>query len=206
MCPVIKTATVGLIILAAGASTRMGKPKQLLPLAGQSLIQHSVQTGLTSRCFPVVVVLGANASLVGVDIKDLPVFIAKNVDWAEGMASSIRTGVEMVLSVNEQAEAIIIMLCDQPYVKATLLNQLIDTFHQIQKPIITCSYGDTLGVPALFEKKYFFHLQSLTGQEGARKIITRHISEVHPIAFPLGAIDIDTPEDYLKLSMSADSD
>lgn len=200
MCPLNKPATIGLIILAAGASTRMGKPKQLLPFQGQSLIQYSTQIGLTSRCFPVVVVLGANASLIKLDIKDLPVFITENTKWMHGMASSIHSGLEMLLSINPNVEAAIIMLCDQPFVKATLLNQLIDTYHQSQKPIIACSYEGTLGVPTLFDKSYFAQLQALKGQEGARKIIASHSSLVEKISFPQGSVDIDTPEDYLSLS------
>jgi molybdenum cofactor cytidylyltransferase len=179
----------------------MGKPKQLLPLGGQSLIGHCVQTGLTSRCFPVVVVLGANAPLISLDIKDLPVFIAQNPNWEEGMASSIRTGVEMLLSVNSHAEATIVMLCDQPFVQPTLLNELIDTYHQTQKPIVSCSYGGILGVPALFSKYFFSHLQALQGQEGARKIIAGHQDLVQSLDFPLGSVDIDTPEDYLTLQL-----
>lgn len=205
MCPLNMKSSVGLIILAAGESSRMGKPKQLLPFSGHSLIQHMVQSGLTSRCFPVVVVLGANAALIKLDISDLPVFIAENTQWEEGMASSIRIGMDMLLSVNSSVEGVIIMLCDQPYVKATLLNHFIEEYQLTHKSLIASSYAGTLGVPALFCKSLFPILMQLKGQEGARKIIA-HVTEVHSISFPEGEIDIDTPEDYLNLSINSPSD
>jgi molybdenum cofactor cytidylyltransferase len=199
MCAVNKKSAVGLIILAAGESSRMGSPKQLLPIQGKTLIQYMVQSGLRSLCFPVVVVLGANASLIKLDIADLPVFIAENPDWEEGIGSSIRTGMKILLSVNAEVEAVIIMLCDQPFVKATLLNQFIAEYQQTQKPLIASSYADTLGVPALFNRTFFSQLQNLKGQEGARKLLASQ-SQAHTISFPEGKIDLDTPEDYLSLS------
>lgn len=205
MCPLTKKSSIGLIILAAGESSRMGKPKQLLPFSGHSLIQYMVESGLTSRCFPVIVVLGANAALIKLEIAELPVFVTENPQWAEGMGSSIRAGMEMLLTVNPHVEGVLIMLCDQPYVKATLLNHFIEEYQTTQKPLIASSYEGTLGVPALFHKMYFPRLQQLKGQEGARKIIAS-ASEVHTISFPEGKVDIDTPEDYLNLSADSQPD
>jgi molybdenum cofactor cytidylyltransferase len=202
MCPVNKKSSVGLIILAAGESSRMGKPKQLLPFQGQSLIQYMVQSGLTSRCFPVVVVLGANAPLIKLEISDLPLFITENVHWQEGMGTSIRAGMDMLLSVYAEVEAVIIMLCDQPFVKATLLNRFVEEYQHTHTPLIASSYANTLGVPALFDRSLFPLLQNLRGQEGARKLIM-HQSGVHSISFPEGQIDIDTPEDYLTFTTNS---
>jgi molybdenum cofactor cytidylyltransferase len=201
MCPVTKKASVGLIILAAGESSRMGKPKQLLPYQGQSLIQYMVQNGLRSLCFPVVVVLGANAPLIKQEINDLPVFVSENPDWKEGMGSSIRVGMEMLLSVLPDVEAVIIMLCDQPFVKTTLLNLFIEQYQTTRVPVISAEYAGTMGVPALFDHTLFIHLQSLHGHEGARNIISGS-QDVHAIPFPEGKIDIDTPEDYLNLTFN----
>jgi molybdenum cofactor cytidylyltransferase len=201
MRPVSKQPSVGLIILAAGESSRMGKPKQLLPFQGQSLIQYMVQNGLTSRCFPVVVVLGSNAPLIKLEIKDFPVFVAENPHWEKGMGCSISAGMKMVRSVLSHVEAVIVMLCDQPYVKATLLNEFIEKYQQTRAPLIASEYGGTLGVPALFDFTYFDQLCNLQGHEGARKILAKE-QNVLTIPFPHGEIDLDTPEDYLKLSMS----
>lgn len=191
--------TIGLILLAAGASTRMGSPKQLLEFEGQSLIRYATQNALRSRCFPVVVVVGANKELIKLELSDLPVFIADNSEWEEGMGSSISKGLEMLLSVHPHVKAAVIMLCDQPFVKTTLINQLIDEFEQKNTPLIVCSYGGSLGVPALFSADYFTALSTLQGNEGAKKLILTHQNQTVAIPFPEGKIDIDTPEDYLGL-------
>jgi molybdenum cofactor cytidylyltransferase len=192
-------STVGIIILAAGASTRMGSPKQLLQFAGKSLIRHSVQIALASKCFPVVVVLGANKELIKLELEDLPVFVAENPEWEQGMASSIRCGLEMLTSVFPGAKATIVMLCDQPFVNTLFINNLVDTFEKEPDHIVASYYGNDFGVPAAFPKKFFNELLSLQGNAGAKKLIQQHKAEVVPVVFPEGLVDIDTPEDYLGL-------
>lgn len=196
-----KKATVGIIVLAAGESTRMGVPKQLLPYQGKSLIRHCVQNALGSRGFPVVVVVGANSELIKRELAGLPVYVANNPHWEEGMASSIRCGLEMMLSVHTSIKGVVIMLCDQPFVNSTYINKLIDEFEEQQNPIVASYYGNSLGVPALFSRSLFKELSLLTGNEGAKKLIQiyKSESEVLPVPFPEGIVDIDTPEDYLGL-------
>lgn len=191
--------TIGIILLAAGASTRMGSPKQLLEFEGQSLIRYATQNALRSRCFPVVVVVGANKELIKLELSELPVFIAENPDWEEGMGLSISKGLEMLLSVHPHVKATVIMVCDQPFVKTTLINQLVEEFEQKNRPLIACSYGGSLGVPALFSSSFFPDLSALHGNEGAKKLIFTHQDQAVTIPFPEGNIDIDTPEDYLGL-------
>lgn len=187
------------MVLAAGASTRMGSPKQLLPYEGKSLIRHCVQNALASRSFPVVVVLGANKDLIKLELEDMPVFIAENPDWEEGMASSIRCGMEMLLTVHPGINGVIVMLCDQPFVNALFINQLLETFEKEPHPVIASFYGNEFGVPALFHRDLFYNLSALQGNGGAKKLIMQHKGDVVPVAFPEGLIDIDTPEDYLGL-------
>jgi molybdenum cofactor cytidylyltransferase len=192
-------STIGLIILAAGASTRMGSPKQLLPFSGKSLIRHSVQQALASKCFPVVVVLGANKDLIKLELDDLPVFVAENPDWKQGMASSIRAGLDMLRTVFPGVNAAIVMLCDQPFVNTLVINTLVDTFEKEPGSIVASYYGNDFGVPAVFPKKLFEDLSALEGNAGAKKLIQQHKEEVIPFVFPEGLVDIDTPEDYLGL-------
>jgi len=184
-----------LIILAAGGSSRLGQPKQNLLFNGQTLLQHAVLSGKRSKCEPIVVVLGANAE----KIKPISgTIILYNKDWEEGMASSIRTAIKEIqqdLSVDE----VIIMLCDQPFVSAALLDNLIDKQIETDKPIVACAYKNTIGVPVLFKRMLFAELLSLQGQEGAKKILKDHNSSTAVIAFEQGSIDIDTPEDYKQL-------
>jgi molybdenum cofactor cytidylyltransferase len=188
----------GLIILAAGESSRMGQPKQKLQYKGKSLLQNAIDSALTSACELVVVVLGSHMDDILPEIKNEPVTIIQNQQWQEGMASSIRVGITE-LEKNTSIDSVIIMLCDQPFVDAALLNNLVQKKQENEKGIIASSYKNTLGVPVLFSRNYFPHLLLLQGQEGAKKIISRFEYDVSTIPFVTGAIDIDTPEDYESL-------
>jgi molybdenum cofactor cytidylyltransferase len=188
----------GIIILAAGNSARMGQAKQQLAYQGKTLLQHAVHTALASVCKPVVVVLGASADDIINDIKDEPVTIIQNPQWQEGMASSIRAGVA-ALEKNTEITAAIIMLCDQPFVDADLINSIVDLHASSRKGMVACAYNNTLGVPALFSRDYFAQLLNLQGHDGAKKILTSQKHNTAVIPFALGEIDIDTPTDYDKL-------
>ncbi|MDN5287013.1 MAG: nucleotidyltransferase family protein [Mucilaginibacter sp.] len=190
----------GLIILAAGSSSRLGSPKQNLLYQGQTLLQRAIQTALTSVCHEkVVVVLGANEGVIRPSISDQLVYITYNPDWQEGMASSIRLGITELLRIEPNIKAAILMLCDQPFVDPLLIYQLTEKKADSFSGIIACTYRDTLGVPVLFDASYFPRLLMLQGKEGAKTLIRDFPNDVATIAFPLGAIDIDTIEDYERL-------
>ena len=190
----------GLIILAAGASVRLGKPKQTLLFRGKSFIQHAVESGIQANCKPVVVVTGAYASQVLPEMQRYAVRVVYNAAWAEGMASGIRCGVAAFMKEAPLSSGVIIMVCDQPFADATLLMQLIQKQQETGKPIIACSYNHTLGVPAYFSHQLFPELLALQGHEGAKKILAGHRLSVATVAFPLGGIDIDTLSDYEQLT------
>ncbi|MEH2087056.1 nucleotidyltransferase family protein [Nostoc sp.] len=192
-------STIAIIILAAGASTRMGTPKQLLLYQGRSFLQYTTEIAIASVCQPVVVVLGANAEQIHPQIKQLPVRVVKNSDWACGMSTSIKSGIELLNNLPQKIEAVVITLCDQPFVSPQTINQLVDAYYSTKKPIIACEYGDTLGVPALFSQTFFSELAALKETSGAKKVINNNLNEVFSIPFPLGDIDIDTPKDYEQL-------
>ncbi len=192
-------STIAIMILAAGASTRMGTPKQLLLYQGRSFLQYITEIAIASVCQPVVVVLGANAEQIHPQIKQLPVKVVKNSDWASGMSTSIKSGIELLNNLPQKIEAVVITLCDQPFVSPQIINQLVDTYYSTKKPIIACEYGDTLGVPALFSQTFFSELATLKETSGAKRVINHNLNEVFSIPFPLGDIDIDTPKDYEQL-------
>jgi molybdenum cofactor cytidylyltransferase len=195
----MNSRTVGLIILAAGASTRMGTPKQLLTYRGCSLIRHMAEVAIASVCQPIAIVLGANGERIKPEISQLPLQLVENQQWQEGMSSSIQVGLEALLAVNQHLDAVAIALCDQPFVSPQTLNQLVEAYHLTGKPIIASEYAGTFGVPALFSRTLFSELMNLKNTEGAKQLIKRHIHEVFSIPFPDGAIDIDTPKDYEQL-------
>ena len=189
-------SSVGLIILAAGASARMGTPKQLLSYRGSSLLQHLAKEAIASECQPTVVVLGAYAEQIKLEISQLPVHVVENRQWTEGMSASIRAGIKALNASCQNLEAVVIVLCDQPFVSSHIINQLVETHRSTGKPIIASEYAETSGVPALFDKSLFLELTSLKGSEGAKQVIKKYTHQVFSIPFPAGAIDIDTPKDY----------
>jgi len=188
------------IILAAGASTRLGRPKQLLPFNGKSLLEHAVDTANDSMAEPVIVVLGANADLLEKEIDEKKVHVAVNSEWKEGMASSVLCGINALLQIAPMTDAAIIMVCDQPYVSSTLLDHLIAMQKNSGKPIVTSQYENAIGPPALFHKTIFPELLQLKGDAGARKIIEQRMNDVATVPFQQGNIDIDTEADYKALS------
>ena len=194
----------GLVLLAAGSSNRMGQPKQLLPFNGRPLIEHVLTVAQASLCDEVVVVLGKFSEQVIPLIDTTKAIVVHNRDWEEGMASSIRCGLQSLLKKIPAVGAAIFMVCDQPFVSSTLLNELIRARTETGKTIIASTYHDTIGTPALFDKIFFDQLMQLHGQEGAKKIIMQHIHDVKTIPFPMGYIDIDTPGDYEELKRLID--
>ena len=195
----VEESTVGIVILAAGASTRMGTPKQLLFYQGCSLLRRVVETALASVCQPTIVVLGASAERLQQEVKNLPVQVVENLQWSEGMSSSISTGITALNAASIKVSAVVLLLCDQPFASVQVINQLVEASHSTGKPIIASEYSGKLGVPALFSHTFFPELMTLKGSEGAKQLIANHSQEVYGLPFPDGVIDIDTPEDYEQL-------
>jgi len=192
----------GIVILAAGASTRLGKPKQLLQYHGKTLLDHSVNEAINAKADAVVVILGKNADLLQNKIDNQKVNVVINKDWEEGMAASVRLGLATLLKIKPYIDAVIFMVCDQPHISSLVLNELITTQQKTTKQIVTCNYGGSIGPPALFHKKYFRELAKVKGDIGARNIIQQNMNDVATILFPEGKIDIDTQEDYDALESS----
>lgn len=196
------TSNFGIVLLAAGASSRFGQPKQLLQYKGKSLLQHDILVAEDSIARYVVVVLGAGADVLTKEINQTKTHVVVNEHWEEGMASSIRCGVEALIEIAPGIDGTILMVCDQPYVTSPLLNDLITAQQKSGKKIITCSYANTFGPPALFHRSTFDELLQLEGDIGARKVVEQHADEVGVVLFPKGNVDIDTKEDYEKLIKS----
>ncbi|MEP6594572.1 MAG: nucleotidyltransferase family protein [Ginsengibacter sp.] len=189
----------GVVILAAGSSTRMGRPKQLLKYNGDSLLKQIVKKALDSNADPVIVILGANADLIGKEIENENITIVINHEWKQGMASSMIKGLKALLRTAPSADCVIFMMCDQPFISVSLLKDLIAMQQATTKPIVASNYGNTIGPPALFCKSTFPEISELKGDIGARGIIQQHANEVATVYFPAGSIDIDTAEDYESL-------
>jgi len=189
----------GIIILAAGNSSRLGEPKQLLQFQNKSLIRHVVDAAINAIDSPVLTVSGSNEKLIIDELNFVPIHLIHNPDWQQGMASSIRVGVEELIRINPSIKGIIIAVSDQPFVTAQLFLDLIKKAEANETSIVACSYEDTLGTPVLFPQQYFDSLLALNGAEGAKKLLKKFINDVINIPFPMGGVDIDTKEDYQKL-------
>jgi len=189
---------IGLIILAAGSSSRMNhEPKQALRFRGKTLLRRAAETALQSEFYSTVVVLGANQEKLRKDIEDLPLRITVNENWESGISSSIKKGLSALSE--ENPDAVIIMLCDQPFVTTEVLQRLRDAFIETKKPIAASEYKNTVGVPALFGCEIFAELSNLRNDEGAKKIIKTDINRVAFVAAPEAAFDVDTLRDFEEL-------
>jgi molybdenum cofactor cytidylyltransferase len=189
----------GLVLLAAGASRRLGRPKQLLVYKGQSLIKQ-VLALMQLAGMPAVVVLGSNMEAIEKEISGTIIPIVENKQWNDGIASSIVCGLEALANTIPDLNGAIFLVCDQPFLTVSFLQELLSRQNTTGKAIIASSYGNTVGIPALFHKTYFPELLSLKGDAGAKKIMQAHPTDIITIDFPLGHIDIDTEEAYKMLN------
>ena len=192
-------APIAAIVLAAGGSKRMGSPKQAAIFRGESLLRRAASAALGTTARPVVVVLGSGAEEVEKELVGLGVSIVVNRDWAEGMASSIGAGLHEAERITPGIDGALLTVCDQPFATSTLLESLLRSRRGGRHPIVACSYGGSLGVPALFGRERFDDLLALIGAEGARRILGRLRHEVHSLPFPGGEFDVDTPDDLARL-------
>lgn len=184
---------VGIVVLAAGASVRLGRPKQLLQVRGEPLVRRIAKTALRSRADSVAVVLGAFHDAVGAVLADLPVTLAFNGAWADGMAGSLQTG---LAALPPGTGAALFLTCDQPAVDARILNRLIRAAGEDPLARVACAYGQTVGIPALFGKGWFPRFRDLSGDRGAKVLLEGE--GIVELPWEPGARDLDTPEDVAK--------
>lgn len=188
---------VSAVVLGAGSSTRMGRPKLALPVRGVPMIRRVAEVALASRCVEVVMVLGTHADVYRPLLESLPLRIVLNPDPEEGMGSSIRVGVEAVAT---DAEGLVLLLADQPFVTPEVIDRLIDTATTDGRRIVASAFAGTVGPPAYFHRALFLELLTLEGDRGARSVIEAYPKE--GVALPLAeadAADIDTAVDLKSI-------
>jgi 4-nitrophenyl phosphatase len=190
------------IILAAGASTRFGQPKQLLDWGGAPFVTHTTDVALSAGLVPVIVVLGSYAEKAHTVLNRHPVQIVMNWRWQEGMSTSVQVG---LTSLPPETQAAIFLQCDQPLITADLLRAMIARFEETGAPIVHPTHAGKRSTPVLFARRLFPELAAVTGDEGGRSLITRYMSDVATIevADPDTLADVDTPADYERLAPKA---
>jgi molybdenum cofactor cytidylyltransferase len=189
---------VAILLLAAGSSSRLGQPKQLLDVGGITLLERTAGVALAANCAQTVVVLGAFFEKTAAAIAHLPVQVVFNENWAEGIGSSIACGVQLLLKKQPPPDAAILLLCDQYRVTSELLEKLVALWQNTGARIVAAEYEGSPGPPALFDRRLFDELAALKGETGAKRVILAHLEALETALFPEGKFDVDVIED-LKL-------
>jgi len=193
------------IVLAAGASTRLGQPKQLVALGGKSLLRRAAEAAVASGASPVIVVLGDKADALMAELAGLPVLPMVNDDWQEGMGSSLRCAAKAIEREAPSVTAVMCMVCDQPRISLVHLRALWDRYAASGR-VIAVRHGNRAGVPAIFPAKYLPDLAGITGDQGARSLLGRlSAEEIELFDLPEAAFDLDTPDDLVLLVDEAEN-
>ncbi len=192
---------VAAIILAAGGSTRFGRPKQLLDWGGVPLLAHVADVALAAGLAPVIAVLGCRAEAARTALGTRPVQPVVNWRWEDGLSTSVQVG---LASLPPKTDAAIFLQCDQPLVTADLLRALVSSFEEAGSAIVHPTHAGQRGTPVLFARRLFPELARVSGDEGGRSIVARHAGEVATVEVsdPDVLTDIDTPADYERLLAS----
>lgn len=189
---------VAIVILAAGKSSRMGSPKQLLKWGESTVLGHCIEQTTESHADCVYVVLGANSDLIQKEVDCSDVQVILNDNFEAGLGSSIACAAQHLL--DPDLAGLLIVLADQPQFEAKHFNVIIDQFIAGKNQIIATDYGTKAGVPALFDRSYFEQLSKLQGDSGAGKLIEEFAEHVIAVAPGFEVLDVDTPEDYHSLA------
>lgn len=186
-------ANVAGVVLAAGGSSRLGEPKQLVEVHGTSLVRRATEAAIAAGCNPVVVVVGHAADAVRDELRGLAVGVVHNAAWEAGMGGSIGAGVGMVEEAD--VDGVLVTLCDQPGVSAPVLKRLIQSWTSSSQPIAAAGYAGGPGVPAVFSRSLFAALLSLDDRGGAKPLLRERADRVLIVPMPEAELDVDTAAD-----------
>jgi molybdenum cofactor cytidylyltransferase len=192
-------AACAAVILAAGASQRLGRPKQLLLHHGEPLLRRTARFALEAGCSPVFIVLGYEAAQMAPALAGLDVCPIMNPDWQQGMSSSLRHGIEAVRASPPQPENLLLLVSDQPRLDAAILGRLLRAHSANPSGITASRYAGRLGVPAIFAAEFYAELAAISGDQGARRVLAAHPEAVAALDWPDGAFDVDTAADAASL-------
>lgn len=205
------------VILAAGGSVRLGQPKQLVRIDGETLLRRTTRLAAEAGCDPIVVVLGAEAERMRIEVSEYDTVVVTNSDWPSGMGSSLRCGVEAVARLDPQPANVLLLVCDQLALSADVLRRLIERHRSgasgsasgitagSASGITASRYGGGPAVPAIFSSAFYPELMGVSGDRGARGILERHASAVTCVDFPEGEADLDTKEQLDRMENNHDA-
>ena len=185
---------IAILVLAAGESSRMKTPKQLVKIGVNFLLETVLSKAKAMNVNHVYCVLGANDVLIRREISSANTHFIHNTNFKEGLSSSIAYGIAHLKTTTNSYDAILVLLGDQPAIEKTYLNEMIALFNKDQSKIIASNYGEKLGVPAIFPNSYFSKLQKMSGDFGAKDLLNNNSNVIH-LNKQTNFIDIDTAED-----------
>jgi len=190
---------IAAIVLAAGTSSRMGKPKQTLPVSGKPMLERVIDVYRNSNVDAVFVVLGANAAYVRRGVRFHKEKVVMNPLYKKGMSGSLRLGLR---AAKREADAVIVALGDQPFLSSGTVNRMIEVYSKTKAPVVVPVYRGVRGNPVLFDSSLFPEIMQIRGDKGAKSVVQRHQDGLKEVAVEDRGIlvDIDTPSDYLKAS------
>jgi molybdenum cofactor cytidylyltransferase len=188
-----------LVMLAAGGSRRMGRPKQLLPIDGTPMVLRAVEAAVGSMARPVIVVVGAHAEAIEPLLEGRAIHVVVNRSWADGMGSSVRAGVRELVARAPEARGVVIALADQPNLRAGHITRLLEVHQTSGKSMVTALRSGVMTPPVYFGAEHFPALLSLQGEGGARSLLRDHPEEVAVVPMEELA-DIDTPADLAEFA------
>ncbi|MGA8528591.1 MAG: nucleotidyltransferase family protein [Acidobacteriaceae bacterium] len=187
------------VVLAAGASARLGQAKQMIEVGGESLLRRTARLALEAGCAPVVVVLGFEAGRMRPELAGFPVEVVENPEWREGMGASLRSGVSLLGTGEFRPTDILLLVCDQPRLTAEHLQVLLAQHAAGGMAITASAYAGRVGVPAVFAAELVPELAECAGDRGAREVIRKDPARVKAVSWPDGEVDVDRPEDLKGL-------
>jgi molybdenum cofactor cytidylyltransferase len=191
-----KLTQKAIIILAGGKSSRLGSPKQLLDVDGIPMLQRVIREAKRAAIGPVLVVTGAFTRELQSVIASEQVKQVHNPEWEEGMASSIRIGLDAIRKQMPELTSVFLLVSDQPFLRAELLQEMVLLQEKKNHPIVACAYGNTFGTPVFFQASLFDALQELKGDKGASILCRQYEQALGLVRFEDGVLDIDTWDDY----------
>ena len=194
--------SIAAVVLAAGASTRLGRPKQLMERRGRTLLRNAVEAARGGGCRPVVVVVGAQAARMRRELEGLDVRIVENHRWRDGLGGSIARGVaELLASEVESLDGVMLLLCDQPDLSAAVVRRVSAAWRKAARSrgptLAACEYAGTLGPPAVFSRAELPRLAALAGDRGAKAVLLEAGDRIVRVKWERGALDVDRPEDCI---------
>jgi len=199
----LHSKSIAAVILAAGESSRLGQPKQLLEFRGKTLVRGAVNAAIEANCSHVIVVTGDAHAEIKNAVAATNAILVQNSQWREGVGTSIRAGIQHLIDNAPEIDAAVLLVCDQPFVDRDLVAGLIALHSETGKPIVASAYADTLGVPALFDHSIFQELLRLDGHSGAKTIILSNRARVAEFSFPKGDVDVDALDDVKRVFPNA---